>query len=69
MKKIGKLLITGMLIGAFAVPLAGCVDEDDPFDPNQPGGGKVTINDAYDWNNDKTGSRSVTIIMLPTAPI
>ncbi len=56
MKKIGKLLITGMLIGAFAVPLAGCVDEDDPFDPNQPGGGKVTINDAYDWNDDKTGS-------------
>ncbi len=55
MKRFGKLLIAGLLVGGLLVPLAGCAD-DDSFVPPDTEGGKVTINDAYDWNDDKTGS-------------
>lgn len=56
MKKFGKLLIAGLLVGGLTIPLAGCIDPE-PFVPPEGGGSSnVLINDAYDWNGDETGS-------------
>lgn len=55
MKKFGKLMFTGLLIGGLLVPVAGCVKAPDPFIPPESSD-KVIINDAYDWNDDETAS-------------
>ena len=55
MKKFGKLMFTGLLIGGLLVPVAGCVKAPDPFNPPESSD-KVIINDAYDWNDDETAS-------------
>lgn len=56
MKKIHKLLVTGLLLSGFIFPAAGCVQPPEPFVPPESSGGKVTINDAYDWNEAEDGS-------------
>lgn len=56
MNKIGKLLITCALVCGFLFAVAGCSTGNEPFVPPEPDGSKVSINDAYDWNEDKTGS-------------
>lgn len=56
MKKIHKLLVTGLLLSGFIFPAAGCVQPSEPFVPPESSGGKVTINDAYDWNEAEDGS-------------
>lgn len=55
MKKFGKFAIAGLLAGGLVIPFAGCVNPE-PFVPPEGGGDKVIINDAYDWNEDETGS-------------
>ncbi len=55
MKKFGKLMFTGLLLGGMLVPIAGCVKAPEPFNPPESSD-KVIINDAYDWNEDETGS-------------
>lgn len=55
MKKFGKLMIAGLLAGGLVIPFTGCVDPE-PFVPPEGGSDKVIINDAYDWNEDETGS-------------
>lgn len=56
MKKLQKLFIASLLIGGMTLSAAGCKQSGQPFVPPESDGGKVTINDAYDWNDDKTGS-------------
>lgn len=56
MKKFGKLAVAGLLIGGLVVPIAGCNINNDPFVPPEGGSGNLIINDAYDWNEDETGS-------------
>lgn len=58
MKKLAKLLIAGLLAAVLAFSVVACTPTDPPDIPEipEPGGEKVSINDAYDWNEDKTGS-------------
>lgn len=56
MKKFQKLLIASLLIGGMTFSATGCKQSGQPFVPPESDGSKVTINDAYDWNVDKTGS-------------
>ena len=56
MNKVGKLLIVVMLVCGFLFSVTGCTDHDQPFVPPEPDGSKVSINDAYDWNEDGSAS-------------
>lgn len=55
MKKFGKLMVAGLLASGLIIPFSGCVSPE-PFVPPEGGGSNVNINDAYDWNEDETGS-------------
>lgn len=55
MNKIGKVMVSVLLIFTFLFAISGCT-ENEPFVPPEPDGSKVSINDAYDWNDDKSGS-------------
>ncbi len=55
MNKFTKLLIAGLVAGGISIPFTGCVTPV-PFVPPEGGGDRVVINDAYDWNEDESGS-------------
>ncbi len=55
MNKFTKLLIAGLVAGGISIPFAGCITPV-PFVPPEGGGDRVIINDAYDWNDDESGS-------------
>ena len=56
MKKFGKLTVAGLLVGGVLASASGCVTQPEPFVPPESGGEKVSIRDAYDWNENKDGS-------------
>lgn len=55
MKKIGKMLFVCLLALMFVFFAFACGKPNEQEIPD-PGKGKVTINDAYDWNEDGTAS-------------
>lgn len=55
MKKIGKMFFICLLAFVFVFFAFACGKSDEQEIPD-PGKGKVTINDAYDWNEDETAS-------------
>lgn len=57
MKQLWKSLAAVLLAGGIAFSVAACTGGNEPFVPPETGeGGKTTINDAYDWNEDQSGS-------------
>lgn len=55
MKKIGKMLFVCLLAVIMTFFAFACGKTNEQEIP-EPGKGKVSINDAYDWNEDETGS-------------
>ena len=56
MRKLSKFLVSGLLACALALTVAAFGNSNVPSPPPSEEGGRVTINDAYDWNSDGTGS-------------
>lgn len=57
MKQLWKSLAALLLAGGFVFSAAACAGNNETFVPPESGeGGKTTINDAYDWNENETGS-------------
>ena len=55
MNKTKKLLVVVSLLLGIVFAVAACA-EPETFVPPKPGDHVLTINDAYDWNEDETGS-------------
>ncbi len=56
MKKLCRLLIVSVLACGIVFAVAGCGNGSDDFVPPEQTGGVVSIDDAYDWNEDHTAS-------------
>ena len=55
MNKTKKLFVIGSLLLGLVFAVSACA-EPETFTPPEPGDHVLTINDAYDWNEDETGS-------------
>lgn len=75
MSKVFKLFVVGLLTCAITAGIAGCStkkQEETTPSGEESSGGKTTISDAYDWNEDETGSTRPGIEggwYTPTTPI